>query len=368
MKIRITKIQIKKYSYLIIITALLFFGFLIAYNSMGLSNINNLNLLCVFIASITGWILFHSNKLLKEMIAYYILCIISILIIINTIIRGETDLLIAGVTSLLSFIILKKFVPNNFDYLYPLISAAMIISSLVSIIRFSVLSSNTHGILLCFGGIMLLNFLCLRKIKSAFLFFSCVGIFIILLSITRSRASILSFIIVVILSYKYLFLRNLNLKNCLLLICIIFIIFLMSNSLISFFNAVFFQKWGNLDLTSNRINLWSQVFKDISLFGNGINHLGRGDAHNSFIQLLGCSGLIVFVLFVFLICRILYIISKVNNNIVYLNFLCSWICMSMFENLDIFTSRMVPITILFLFHFFLLLGEQKESVVRCHNE
>jgi hypothetical protein len=176
-----------------------------------------------------------------------------------------------------------------------------------------------------------------------------------------------AFIVVDIVSYFYLFARQKNyLKKILRLFLFIVVIYLFSDYIIESLDQYFFHKWGNSDMSSGRENYWKIIMNNLSLLGYGI---GKGNfiktldinAHNSWIQVFGNFGPICGTLFVVLTVIILLKIYSARNKVIYFNFFLGWIIWSLFEDVSLFSSRYIPVTIAFYIHFFLLSKEKKSS-------
>src|SRR5690606_9951615 len=78
------------------------------------------------------------------------------------------------------------------------------------------------------------------------------------------------------------------------------------------------------DISSGRSRIWLGTLKTgVCLFGNGEEYFMRtyniGDAHNTFIQILGAYGLLSFILFIIIY---VYIIIKSIKTFKYPEFIC----------------------------------------------
>ncbi|WP_028043632.1 O-antigen ligase family protein [Candidatus Stoquefichus massiliensis] len=170
------------------------------------------------------------------------------------------------------------------------------------------------------------------------------------------------FLIVSVITYVHLFFNEKkSFKEIIILMIVVIFGLIFFDDISMFFNNIFFHKWGNEDLTSGRSDIWKYTINNASLFGNGIYYLKDYagitvsglpfDAHNALLQILGCFGFFSFFVFCLLMFLILKkLLYRYNKKIIFVNFFVGWLSISMFENLELITTRMIPITFLFIFH------------------
>lgn len=366
MKIKIRLSTIKRIWMICITTVVMFAGVLVAYNSMNLSERIENKMLLILLYGFIIFIFFRTKNPCRYNKIDKMFIVVCFLWMFTSVFRADTIFVGVSITGVIAFIFLHKVFSNIDKTMYMCVAESMLLACILTIYRYSVSSFNSQGVIIAFGGVMLMNVLCMKNKDNILLFGISVVAEVILLSLTRSRTSMMSFLIVAVLSYAYLFMKKLNIKNLMIMILGVVLLVAMSNYLESFFIKVFFQKWGNADMTSNRMNIWRFVFANTSLLGHGVNHMSGGDAHNTFVQILGCSGIVTFVIFICMMALIFAKIRMVKPKIIYINFFVCWSVISMFENLDPFTSRMIPVSILFFVHLIMLAGEK--MVVRKRSE
>lgn len=357
MRIVIKKQYIRNAYVFSVLICTFIFGTMVAYNSMHLDERINNKLFIIFIMSVL--LLFTGNRSKKEAFdgmskAFFLFCCLTF---IAALFRGDTGIMLSVALGVITYVLLRRSYFGYDRQMYVTTGLAAIFSCMVIILRYSVESFNSQGIIICFTGIMLMNLLCIKEHRSLWVYLICLIIVVTLLSISRSRTCMMAFLVVGIITYWHLYLRKWSLKSFLILLLSAMATIYFSNHLIAFFERIFFKKWSNIDLTSNRINLWRSVINDKSVAGHGINHIS-GDAHNAFIQALGVSGLLGLIGLVILVIYIIYRILKLREKTIYLNFFSGWIIVAMFENLEVFTSRMVPVTVLLMIHILMLSGAQ----------
>ncbi len=356
MRIRMGKDEIKKALLFLMLTVFNVFGALVAFNSRNLANIIDIKLFPLLILSFAIWILFPiktnlvNNKLKGT---YILLCIIEFL---SACFRFESAIIFSAMIALLiSFFLLRSLAYYDFDTIYPIFAWSSVTAAVVLILIFGVASFNSQGVVYAFVGIMALNLLCIKKRDKIIYYAFVVICTVIILSLTKSRASMMGFLVAAVISYYYLFFKKKSIKNFLVGLAIAVAMVFLYSYLESFFYSIFFKKWGNTDITSNRLSIWNYIWANKNMIGNGIDHLNGGDAHNTVMQVLGVEGIISAIAFICLLLGVIKSIGKVNNKIVFVNFFVSWLLISCFENLDIFTSRILSVSILFLAHLFLLM-------------
>lgn len=357
MKIRFEKKDLRKILIFIIFVIFSIFGILVAFNSRNLATIIGIKLLPVLAATVLMWLVvpikiesvLHSSTLKY----YYVYCFF---VFFCAIARGEWSIVLAAfIAVLIPFFLYSPLSHFDFETIYSVITFGIIVTCIFTIIRFGISPFNSQGVVYAFAGIIGLNYLCIKKINKPIIFIAIVIGTLVIISITKSRTSMISFLSVVVISYAYLYLRKKTFKNVLVFLLIIVSIVFLYNYLESFFYTIFFRKWGNADLTSNRIYIWKEIWSQKNIFGNGINHLNGGDAHNALMQVLGVSGLLCAFVYLGFIIAIVMNIFKTEYKVVYLNFFLGWIIISCFENLDIITSRVLSVTFLFYIHFMFLM-------------
>ena len=258
---------------------------------------------------------------------------------------------------------------HDIFYEYSAVFYSFLISCVISFIMFSISNTNSKGMIYSLMGIILLNYICLKKNNNVFVYVIVVGLVLTLISITKSRTSLIAFIAVAGISYIYLFMKKITIRNVAVLIIAIITLFIFYDRIGDYFYEMIFNKRSaNIDFTAGRVYLWQTTIERAKLFGSGIDFLHMPlssglafDAHNSFFQLLGCLGIFSFIAGLIFTFQTIFKIIKSNHKIIYINFFLGWLVMSMFESLDIFTTRMIPATILFIVHVCLLLNEDKET-------
>ena len=357
MKIRINTSQMKNFCRTVLLTGIFFFGVLVAYNSMNLAEEIKNKMIIVFLASIVMFIL--NFKKGKHRNTYLIKCsyIFCLVVLLSSLGRADSTFMLAAILGAASIFVMKKAFESYNDNVYLSICWAMFFAAILALYRYSVSAFNSQGVIIAFFGIMLLNMLCIKRTKKISLFVVCVIVEIVLLALTKSRTSMLAFLVVAIITYCYLFMQKVTVKNILIIFAGVCVLLVLHNYLEQFFVRIFFEKWGNTDITSSRTLIWGYILQNRSILGHGVNHMNGGDAHNAFMQVLGVYGIPACIAFIILIVSIFVKLAKCKYRIIYLNLFVGWLIVAMFENLDIFSSRMIPVTILFLMHIVMLNNE-----------
>lgn len=360
MKIKLNKTILLNACLLLLLSGFVLFSILVSFNSKNLANELEIKLLPVLFLAFFMWILFPKKKCkLQNKITKYIY-LFGLLGLISSIVRFDY-IIFASYTVLLLIIFFfsRTLYVVEDDSFYTVLCLSMILPCCLTILVFDIDSYNSQGVIYAFAGVMMLNLLCYKKITKIVPFTLIVIVTVSILELTRSRTSMAGFLLVAIISYAYLFLKEFKLKNILILIILIIGLLFSISSLENYFVQIFFNKWGNADLTSNRTRIWKTIINNTSFFGHGINHLNGGDAHNVIFQILGCSGLLCMFSFIVLWFSVIKSVFKADNKIIFVNFFTAWFFVSCFENLDLITSRMLPISILFIMHLFLLIKDRK---------
>ncbi|MDU6437962.1 MAG: O-antigen ligase family protein [Lachnospiraceae bacterium] len=364
MRIVIKKEQIKKVFVIILSIIVFTLGILVLFNLQNLAIKISIKPVVASIYAIVISLLIKNQKTYKNFLStsFIFLCGMAAL---AGFVRFDLDSFLAPVLTVISFIIFRRKLGSVNNYFVP-ISIAYIVSCFIIIFKFSISATNSHGLVISFLGIISLNLICFYK-KDNFLLF-CIVVFGILfmLILTKSRTSMLAFFVVTIVSYIYIFFSfRIPIKKLLILLLLIGVLVINMNSIETFGQSIFLNKWaGEADLTSGRQSLWIRTYDNMKLFGRGIDFLGVRssgglpfDAHNSFVQLIGCYGYFLIIpVFIFL-CALLKGIKNSSNRILYLNFFLGWGIMSMFESLELFTSRMIPASVIFLIHLAMLTND-----------
>lgn len=294
--------------------------------------------------------------------AFVLMCLVAV---VSSLYRSDWTYCINTLFCLFSFILFSQIVVEFDLKRYKLITAAMLIALVSSLIIFTLSRTNSQGIIIACLGIMLLNLIVVSNRKSIILFVGIVLMILGMIIVTGSRTAFLAFFVVSILSYCNLFLDKITFQNILILLCVVVGIIILGVRIEKFIQDILIHKWENYEITSGRLDIWRKVIREMKFYGNGINFLkvrrANGiifDAHNTFFQLIGCFGYMMVVPLCICIWTLVVKIGKVGNKMVYINFFVGFALISMFENMELFTTRMVPVVILFLFHYSMLCGEK----------
>ena len=342
------------------------FGIMVSFNSLNLSERIN-NKLGVASILLVVFVLILRGKTEKVNIGYNTLFILlTICVVFSAIFHFSLMLFWCTCCGLIIFIVLPKL---KFDTVnsYGILFYPYLIACLVALYLYNVSSFNSQGIIYTFLGVLLLNWLCLKKKTTIVGFGVVVFVIVLLLSLTRSRTSMLVFLITALFTYCYLFGRKLTVKSLAIHAVVVCGLFIVYEFLMKFFVDVFFHKWVNTDLTSNRTAIWNMVFERTSFWGHGEEYLNGFDAHNTFMQILDMFGFMAFVLTVLCILSVFLKIRSSTHKIVFLNFFTAWTFASIFEDLNFFTSRMLPVTMLFFLHIALLSNEIRINKLKSNS-
>lgn len=283
-----------------------------------------------------------------------------------------------GEFQILEFILYSILVPLVFfSNKIQKYKGVLLISYLISILPFLYLvrsnnPGNNLGIVFCIGGIILLDFMKMKRVNEKFIYLTLI-LFPVLIFITKSRSALIVSLFIVAIYFFSIIIKN---NDSYLIITRKLIIALISFILaISVYNSLinlFFYKWGNnQNLTSGRIEVWLDIFNNgITLFGNGENYFlltyGLRDAHNNLIQVLGAYGIVSFI---FLIIIFIYIIFK-SIRLFRLDYICffgGYILLGQFENLFFINSRLIPIHLIFFMYLGCLINEKRHKTKRCRS-
>ncbi|MDK6805097.1 hypothetical protein [Aerococcus sp. UMB7834] len=353
-------INIKKILTFLILYIAFFSGILFSFNSNDLYiNHNQLIMIPIVIASIGLW-LFYRNKITvtKSLLFKYLLFLILLSLILS-LMRTDQYVFINTTLVGISIVFLRKSVSGLFDYIYPLLEITTLTASITAMILFSISNFNSQGVVYMFTCLMLLNRF-IRKDRNLAAFIVLIILSVILISLTKSRTSMFAFLIVSILTLISHFQVRITIKNIIISI-MSFLLFIFSFKYITeFFYNIFFNKWVNKDITSNRISIWQHGLDTWTFFGKGTSRIKFTDLHNTFLQSLEVNGVIFFIFLLIFIIILFLKIYRSKNKIYFANFFTAWVFVSCFENLEIFTSRLVPITFLFLIHIILLTSEKQD--------
>lgn len=342
-------VNIKKVLVFILLLCGILFGILVSYNSYQLAEKIDNKMFIIFMIFFIWWGIywFQKNCIVYKYGFYRSIQFLSIAVVISSVFRFDTHMMISGISAIMSLFILSKFLPGQYDDLYTLIIEAYVLACCIAIYRYSITSFNSQGVIYAFAGVMFLNYLCYKNRDNLPKYLLCVITEIIILSITRSRTSMLAFLIVAFITYIYLFVQRFTIKQFLIITISLLMILYFSNNIETYFAKIFFGKWGNQDITSNRIYIWKDILSRISFWGYGYT---PNDAHNVFFEAISVNGILAAGLYLVVIILLGYRILHVTNKICYINFYIAWLVISLFENLDFYTSRMIPVTFLFFIH------------------
>lgn len=333
------------------------FGILVSFNSLNLSERLDNKLALALVLLLVLWMFLH-GRTEKVNVGYHVLFVLlSLCVMVSALLNLSLSLLEYTFCGLFISIVLPKLKLGTVRDTYGKLFFPYLVACIVAVYLYSVSSFNSQGIIYAFCGVCLLNFLCLKKKANLVWYLIIVFGIVVLLRLTRSRTSMLTFLIAAIITYCYLFVRELTLKNLVVLAVVAIGVYVTYEYLMSYFIEIFFNKWGNTDLTSNRTTIWSMIFDRASFWGHGNQYLSGFDAHNTFMQILDMFGVPAFVLMIACIMSVFLKIKQSTYKIVFLNFFSAWTFASMFEDLNFFTSRFLPVTMLFLLHVGLLSNE-----------
>jgi len=242
----------------------------------------------------------------------------------------------------------------------------ILFSSIISFIPFLYFLQqwNSLGMLLCMMGIILLNILHGKNVKDKYVYF-LISVLGILIFITESRTSLIVFSFV---AFIHIFIRNFRITNSYIsfikkmvtLVTIVLLIYLSYDVI----NDLIFNKRSGTgdDLTSGRSDMWIGTIEyGLSMFGNGANYYmyiyNIGDAHNTFIQVLGEYGLISFIIFILIFFYIIYKSLRLEN-IEYLCFFGGYFGLGLAETLLFVNIKFISIDIIFFLYLGALINEK----------
>jgi hypothetical protein len=348
-------------------------------------NINKSFLFCITIIYfiLANILTLNFNNIAYEFdnkwILLFFFCIITIPILLKIETRmNKEKIFIIVIWELLFFTIFSsKILFDDFNFLELLLYSLLIpllffsktiiqvkevfiFASLFATIPFLIIAEagNSIGILLCFFGMLLINYMFKRNIKPKYLMLT-IGVICIFIFFTKSRTSLISFFSVsMIYVINYLTIRA---KSYIQIIKKTFYLFLIISILFitySYVETLFFSKWGftNENLTSNRSEMWLNTINNgVTMFGNGEGYFYKyyliKDAHNTFVQALGAYGLLSLIMILILFFYIFYKCIKIGK-IEYYVFFGGYFLLSLAENLLFINSRLIGIDLLF----FIFLG------------
>jgi hypothetical protein len=285
------------------------------------------------------------------------------------------------------FIFLSKFLYGEFNLLEYLLYSILIpisffnkkiqeykniilIASVFSIIPLIYILGpmNSLGIIMCIAGINLLNTLRIYNSKTIPIYIVIV-IFNIIIFITKSRTALIAFLfvsaIVIFITLKKEKISFRELIKIILKISVFVVLIYFSYDYIS--NLIFGKYTiSGSDILSGRRRMWVGTFQiGVKLFGNGENYFmyyyNIGDAHNTFIQILGAYGLLSFILFILICIYIIFKSIKCFKKPEYICFFSAFLLLSLTENLFFINSRMIYANILFLTYLGCLINEKKQQ-------
>lgn len=332
------------------------FGIMVSFNSLGLSERISNKPICVCLI-IFLILMIWGNAKIKSRSSYYVcILIFGFSNIVSSIFNGSSVLFWCAIFGMLAITFARCTNLGTAETTYKTLFLPYVISGFVAMHRY-MSSFNSQGVVYAFIGVILLNILCIKKKGSIILYLGVVFGEIFLLSITRSRTSMMVFLVVAVISFAYLFMKKVSLKNIIFSLALFILLLVTYDKIYDFFYRIFFQKWGNTDITSKRLSIWIDILERAKMFGNGSTYMDGFDAHNTFMQVLDMFGYFSLCLIIMAVILILISISRASNSIIYVNFFVAWLGISMFENLDIFTTRLLPITLLFILHVTLLSNE-----------
>lgn len=353
------KVNIKKIIVFIIVTTFMFVGNLMTNYTINPNDIEN-KWLFTFYFSIVFVFFILSNKVRinKEKLIILILWEVFIISIFFSKFLHENF-------QILEFTFYILILPIVFfSRTIKLYKNLFLISFVISIIPFIYLlkpesigmGNNNLGILFSIGGIILLILLKNKNVDKKYIYLSII-LFTTLIYFTRSRTSLLAFLILAILHYLIIIKNDKNSSYLVIIrkLITIFITFIVIYFSYDYIYNLFFSKWSSTgaDITSGRGEFWLNTLKNgLTMFGNGEDYFliyNVRDAHNAFIQVLGNYGLISTFLFIILF---IYILAKSFRlkNIEYISFFVGFFLLSQTENLFFINSRLIGIHLLFFMY------------------
>lgn len=364
---RPTNFNKKKYILLLVIITSLFLGNLISLNIFELNDNIKDKWLLLLILSIILFLIFGFNfEIKKSVIPILILWEFFIFsIFISKYVNGEFVFLEFLLYSLL--IPLSFFNPKIIKYKTLFMNASFL--SVIPLI-YLIQPGNTLGIILCIAGINLLNFLKIKNVSNKYIYLSIIT-FSIFIFFTNSRTSLIAFLIVAAIYIFTLLKRDVNsysgfLKKGLTLTVVIFFVLSSYN----YITDLLFGKYNRTssDMLSGRGEMWEEIFRTgITTLGNGESYFlymyNIGDAHNTYLQVLGAYGLLSFILFI-LLCFYMFVKSVIMKRIEYIAFLAVYFILGLGENLFVIDSRMIHANIIFIVYLGILMNEKSSKKTR----
>lgn len=249
----------------------------------------------------------------------------------------------------------------------------LIISFIISVIPFFYIlgTGNALGMLLCVFGIVLINFINNKQIdnKETFIY-SIILLVGILIFITNSRTSLITFTTVSAIQVLVLFVKNS--KSMFSIVKKVFFVFTISILLyasLDYLNNLLFNKFTNTskDISSGRVDIWQHIITTkVNVFGNNIDYFysyGIRDAHNIFIQVLADYGILSFIFFVLLFLFIVIKSIRIKK-LDYLLFFLGYFLLGLTENVLFINNRLIAIDILFFMYLGCLINEKNHHKVK----
>jgi hypothetical protein len=363
LKMRAKGLEYKKLSVFFITTFVFFLGNLITINRYNLNiEIENKWIITfVFSILIFFYVIKFPMRLKKSKIIILVLWELHVIFIFTAKLIHENFALLEFM--LYAFLIPLAFYSTGINKY----KVVFISSSIVSVIPFLFIlgKGNSMGILICFAGVNLLNLLNIKNIDKKYIYLSIFIISIIIFA-TGSRTSLLSFFAISIyyissfLTYKRISQINI-LKGSLALL---FLLCVMYFSYDSIYNLVF-EKYNNsnADMLSGRGEIWEGTFTTgVNLFGNGeeyfLHQYYSGDAHNTFVQVLGAYGTLSLILFLLIYFYIIVKTFRYKRNVEYAGFFGIYLILGLAENLYFINSRLIHPNLLFFMYVGFLMNEK----------
>lgn len=366
MPVLLTNNRIKIFCTFFFFLITLVLGSLVTLNGFGLRYFFRAYIIVPFIVFFFLWIMSERKEPVIESsidVLYLLYCSFTL---ISGLWNCDVHTIASASIGVIIFFMIKSLTYEVFNRVYILFACSYAISILIIFCRYTIEAINSEGVLFSSLGIILLNVICKKKIESYIVYFLISAVIIFLIMATRARTPLAAFIVVDVITYFYLFASNFSLKKSLILISAVIAVFFLSDHIVESLDTYFFHKWGNSDLTSGRQEYWKIVMSTVSLFGYG---MGEGsfintlniNAHNTWAQVFGNFGIITGFINLLMTITILLKIRLAKSKIIFINFFVGWIILSTFEDLSLFSSRYIPITIAFLIHLFLLSEESSKA-------
>lgn len=272
----------------------------------------------------------------------------------------STSKFVHGDFKILEFVLYSALIPFAFFSInINKYTNTILVSYIISILPFLYVidTNNNIGLLLCFGGIVILMLFRIKNISDIYIYLFIIVISI-LLFITNSRTSLFSFLIVAAIMILSMIIRKSQslfdiMKKGITLIVTGTIVVIFANEV----RDLLFNKTINTsrDISSGRFEIWTDIIKNkVSIFGSNINYLlnyNARDAHNTFIQVLADYGFISCTLFLIIFILIIYK-SILSTKLEYILFFVGYFLIGLTENVFFIDNRLVAIHILF----FVVLG------------